>query len=91
MTDLTASEVVQVLNRLTPDGTVYCLDEGVPGVDVEIREVEDGPVHPDRLVIYAAVKVEGREGLYRIAERLRLDEAVKRISVVLSMELVSEA
>lgn len=81
---LTPSEVCQVLNLVGVDDTVYCVDEGVPGVDVRLAEVEG---NADKALIYVAVAVEKRDGLYRITERLTLDEAVKRISVLLSMEV----
>lgn len=83
MTELTAAEVVMVLNRLSIeiDNTMYCLDKGVPGVDI-LREAEGDPILP---LINVCVTDEKRPDLYQVAERLTLDEAVKRISVLLSI------
>jgi len=71
MMELTISEVVQILNKISSDNLIYVLDE----------EVENNPIPS---LVYVCVKHLNREGLYVVRERLTQEEAFKRIHKLLT-------
>jgi len=77
MADLTISEVVQILNKLSSGDVIYVLDE----------EVENNPIPS---LVYVCVKHPNRTGLYIVKDRLTSEDAVKHIRFILSMEYMKE-